>query len=317
MGLLVAGRIRSIKPEILDDEKAAQLSDIAWRLWVSSWLLADDHGRFRASPMFLHAQAFWGRPRTVTEVEGAIGELHDSGLIQVYVVNAQVYAAIPNWSRHQRIDNAAKPRCPEPTPAAILREAPRTSAVRRLTTDLRSPISDPEEDPEGDARGGFVSPGKPVTSVISDFEFAEGTKPVHTPPEQPKRGRKPKPKASDPTPDETPAVERVLAKLSDRAKRTYRPTTTAWAKLVVRLLRDGYTETQMRTVIWHQANEWESDPRMQKFLRPSTLFGPEKFPEYLAEAEAVWAESEPKNKPRGDPAPSAHVMALLNGKGAT
>ena len=51
----MAGRIRSIKPELLEDEKAAALSDAAWRLFVSSWLLADDYGCFRAGPRYLAA----------------------------------------------------------------------------------------------------------------------------------------------------------------------------------------------------------------------------------------------------------------------
>jgi uncharacterized phage protein (TIGR02220 family) len=34
-----------------------------------------------------------------------------------------------------------------------------------------------------------------------------------------------------------------------------------------------------------KAGEWKGDPKMDKFIRPSTLYGPKNFIEYLAEAE--------------------------------
>jgi hypothetical protein len=148
----MAGRIRSIKPEILEDEKAAGLSDVAWRLWVSTWCIADDHGRFRCSAGFLHGQAFWGRPRSLDDVACAVDELDASGLITVYEVNGQQYAFITNWTKHQRVDNAGKARCPGPEEGKVRRDSPRTSASRgTLPPDLRPPTSDPEGDPEGEA----------------------------------------------------------------------------------------------------------------------------------------------------------------------
>ena len=54
----MAGRIRTIKPELLEDEVASSLSDSAWRLFVSSWLLADDHGNFRAGRRYLAASVW-------------------------------------------------------------------------------------------------------------------------------------------------------------------------------------------------------------------------------------------------------------------
>ena len=44
----MSGRIRTIKPELLDDAVTAGLSDMAFRLFVSSIVLADDYGRLRA-----------------------------------------------------------------------------------------------------------------------------------------------------------------------------------------------------------------------------------------------------------------------------
>lgn len=107
----MSGRIRSIKPEVLEDELAAGLSDAAWRLWVSSWVLADDHGNFRAGDRYLAANVWQDTGRDVAE---ARQELIDRGFISPYAVDGQRYAHINGWSKHQRVDNAGKPRVPPP-----------------------------------------------------------------------------------------------------------------------------------------------------------------------------------------------------------
>ncbi len=164
----MAGRIRSIKPELLEDDKAAALSDIAWRLWVSTWCIADDHGRFRCSPAFLHGQAFWGSPRSVVEVEEAVQELDDAHLITVYTVNGQLYALVTNWTKHQRVDNAGKPRCPGPDAGVVRRESRKVSAnLGELPPDLRPPISTSDLDPDLPREN----------PAANDFSLAEGTKP--------------------------------------------------------------------------------------------------------------------------------------------
>lgn len=44
----MAGRIRSMKPEILDDAIIAGLTDAAFRLFIAMIMVADDHGNLRA-----------------------------------------------------------------------------------------------------------------------------------------------------------------------------------------------------------------------------------------------------------------------------
>ena len=137
-------RIRTIKPEILDDDKTAGLSHVAWRLFVSGLSLSDDHGNLRAGVTFLMGQVFHSSPATDREdVEGAVDELAEAGLWQVYTVRGQTYAHIRGWSKHQRIDNAGKPKVPGPgeadgtTPTSaeakntVRGESPRFAAVRR------------------------------------------------------------------------------------------------------------------------------------------------------------------------------------------
>lgn len=107
----MAGRIRTIKPEILSDAKAARLSDAAWRLWVSSWTLADDEGRLPGDPVWLSGQVFWATARDCQEL---IGELERAGIVRRYVVNGDPFIEIINWKRHQKINRPSGARYPVP-----------------------------------------------------------------------------------------------------------------------------------------------------------------------------------------------------------
>lgn len=107
----MAGRIRTIKPEILEDEVAAGLSDAAWRMWVSSWTLADDHGNLRAGERYLAANVWQD---TTRDAATPLGELVSKGRYRAYAVNGQRYVHIAGFAKHQRVDNAGKPRVPGP-----------------------------------------------------------------------------------------------------------------------------------------------------------------------------------------------------------
>jgi hypothetical protein len=157
----MAGRIRSIKPELLEDAEAAGLSDAAWRLWVSIWTLVDDFGNTRSDARWLLGQVWWARTRTVEEVEAIIAELVDANRITLYAVRGQRFLHVRNWDKHQRIDNRGKNRVPrhdDEEAAEILREPPQDSedcgsdptTTNDTTADLFSlPVK--QSDPESDA----------------------------------------------------------------------------------------------------------------------------------------------------------------------
>lgn len=111
----MAGRIRTIKPELLEDEKASALSDAAWRLFVSSWLLCDDHGRFRAGARYLAAMVWQDTGRVASAAE-ALAELARAGRVRVYQAGGDTYAEIPTWTKHQKVDHPSKERIPPPDP---------------------------------------------------------------------------------------------------------------------------------------------------------------------------------------------------------
>ncbi len=140
----MSGRIRSLKPEVLEDSVTAGLSDTAFRMFIAAIVLSDDYGHFRAEVGWLRGQVYWARDVDPKAFARALDEL--SPLVQFYVVNGQRYGAVRNWSKHQRVDKPGKPRIPGPP--EVGEDRPETLArVSRdpsdtLVPDLGSRISD-------------------------------------------------------------------------------------------------------------------------------------------------------------------------------
>jgi hypothetical protein len=112
-------RIRTLKPEWLDDEKLNDCSDAARVLSAGLILLADDHGRGRAGVGYV-AGHVWSSDmlrvprRTFTKTSRALTELVEIRYVTLYEVSGQHYFEIRNWPKHQRVDHPGKPRVPAP-----------------------------------------------------------------------------------------------------------------------------------------------------------------------------------------------------------
>lgn len=203
------GRIRSIKPEILEDEKTANLSHLEWRLFVSIWVIADDHGNLRGEASYVQGAALWALQIPGWEVEQALEGLARVGLIVFYRVRGQLYMHIAGWDKHQRVDKPGKPRMPIPSeegaqqlrwdtiysrnprnssrePSRDFYEDPRES----LATDLRPPTSDPEREL---ARAHAIPPSTEPALCTDAQQNTNEKEPTQTalarPPEQIPRAR--------------------------------------------------------------------------------------------------------------------------------
>ncbi len=172
----MSGRIRSIKPELLDDAVTAGLSDMAFRIFVSAIVLADDYGRLRAEPGWLMGQIYWTRTLVVEEFTEALKALDP--LVQFYQVNGQRYAVIRNWSKHQKVSHPGKPRVPPPEETLA---KPSGGSPEALVPDLRSPISDPDPDPDQGSPTtheqvvvDVLEPGKEPVGARYQAAYAEG-----------------------------------------------------------------------------------------------------------------------------------------------
>jgi hypothetical protein len=110
----VSGRIRSIKPEWLEDERLAESGTLARLLSVALIVLADDHGRGRANEVVLAAKVFAYEPNPIACVREALARLSRIEFVRLYTVRGQHYYHIRNWAKHQRVDKPGKPRFPGP-----------------------------------------------------------------------------------------------------------------------------------------------------------------------------------------------------------
>jgi len=109
-------RIRSIKPEWLDDELMVTASPEARTLSVALILLADDFGNGRAGRVWLAARVFPGR--AVELIDVALHELVSMRYVLLYDVDGQTYYAVRNWEKHQRVDKPGLPKVPGPNLAS-------------------------------------------------------------------------------------------------------------------------------------------------------------------------------------------------------
>ena len=90
---------------------------------------------------------------------------------------------------------------------------------------------------------------------------------------------KPDPEARPPAAKQ---AEEVIEHLNVRAGKRFRPV-QANVGLVLARLREGATVEDCKAVIDRKVAKWGSDPKMAEYLRPATLFGKEKFAQYLGE----------------------------------
>lgn len=77
------------------------------------------------------------------------------------------------------------------------------------------------------------------------------------------------------------AVVDIIAYLNSVAGTSFRPSSKATQRLITARLREGYTVEDFKRVIDNKAAQWKNDPKWSGFLRPSTLFAPSHFDEYL------------------------------------
>lgn len=111
-----------------------------------------------------------------------------------------------------------------------------------------------------------------------------------TPDDGPEAGDPPRPREVDP---DSPAG--LLAYLNEKTGRAYRAVDANVKPLAARL--KTATPDEVRAVIDDRCAAWGRDERMAEYLRPATLFGAQKFEQYLGALNG--------SATRGDPDPEA------------
>lgn len=168
----MTGRIRTLKPEWLDDELLAAASDEARVLSVALILMADDYGLGRAAPATLAAGAWRYQlehedgahaAEVLARASRALRELHAIRFVELYEVDRQRYFAIRNWAKHQKVDRPSKPRIPPPPPPDSSKNLHPREETPRLSRDPREtsssvPRGTRDGPPTSDLRPGPVPP---------------------------------------------------------------------------------------------------------------------------------------------------------------
>ena len=86
-------------------------------------------------------------------------------------------------------------------------------------------------------------------------------------------------------PPDTPAAE-VIRYLNEKADKKFSPNSDASCKPINARIREGASIEDLKRVIDLKVSEWKDNETMNKYLRPQTLFGPQKFEQYTNEVPA-------------------------------
>ena len=83
-----------------------------------------------------------------------------------------------------------------------------------------------------------------------------------------------------PYPNPNPYIKEILSFLNEKTGRHFKECKET-ERLINGRINEGYTVEDFKKVIDKKVNEWKDDSKMATFLRPSTLFAPSHFDEYL------------------------------------
>lgn len=157
-------RIRSIKPEWLDDEKMSRASPEARVLSVALICMADDYGRGRFDVAKVAVRVFPPSGDSPDDVVKSLETLRrascelsaeEFGYFRTYRVRGQTYYEITNWEEHQKVQHPSKTgqMPPPPDGEGCSRDSPETlmrdSCESHSRARGRDPGPGPGPGPEG------------------------------------------------------------------------------------------------------------------------------------------------------------------------
>jgi hypothetical protein len=153
-------RIRTIKPELFEDEALGQCSRDARFLFVGLISHSDDHGRQRGSARLILANVFpYDEDIGPREIGQWLVELAQAGVILLYEYARQSFIEIENWGKHQRVDKVKATEFPDPPTSP---ETPVSPGARSAGATSRS---------AGATEGNGRDQGEGATSSLVELVF--------------------------------------------------------------------------------------------------------------------------------------------------
>ncbi len=113
-------RIRTLKPEMWQDERIGRLSRDARLLLLGLVTMADDEGRIRALPATVAGHVFPYDDDAPRKIPRWLAEITDSGVVVAYTHDDIPYLAFRHWRRHQRVNRATPSVLPAPPDQSII-----------------------------------------------------------------------------------------------------------------------------------------------------------------------------------------------------
>lgn len=163
-------RIRTIKPEWLEDDRLLTAGSDARVLSIALILLSDDYGRGRLS-IATAARVF---PESPEKFRDSLARL-SGWFVGVYEVRGQQYFQVLNWAKHQKVDKPGKPQVPEPPEGFF-------SDDSEHSRDSREGVAKVPESLAPDLGPRTVGPGPWTGSGSEPAADANQAQPVQEPP---------------------------------------------------------------------------------------------------------------------------------------
>lgn len=153
---------RILKESIRTSKKVNALSDFDFRVWSYLITYVDDYGRGSADPELLKGIVFPRRKGiTESQIQKAIDNLANAGMVILYCVDGEPYLYFPNWSKHQTI-RAKKSRFPEPVTCVQMQadssECSRNPIQSESVSESVSISEIPPRSPQGEKQPRFQPP---------------------------------------------------------------------------------------------------------------------------------------------------------------
>lgn len=116
-------RIRTIKPNHVNDKELAKVSLSAHLFWVLSWCFSDDEGVLENDPLLLKSQLFPRRTDIrMEQVQQWIDQLVKARFMIPFTHNGECYLLHRTFKTHQKIDRPQPSKIPETVIRRILDE---------------------------------------------------------------------------------------------------------------------------------------------------------------------------------------------------
>lgn len=305
-------RIRTVKPEFWTHPVMVRQSDSAKLLAIGLLNYADDDGFFYATPQMVRA-ALRPLDDDSTTTRRLLDELSRIGYLAVreHSTHGEI-GYILSFRSHQVIDRPKSSKIKDLYESAIARRLLDDQSLRELGKGTREQGKGTREGNRGAAD---AAPCEVLTVTGGGLQVEPpgiAAEPSGTPPDA---LESPNGAVGDKSPASSPEAaldagrgyhkdaRTVLYLLNEATRKNFRETDGNLSRISARLREPGVDLEGVRKMIARQVAMWNTDAKMQEFLRPETLFGKQKFDGYYAGKDSPIpnGQSRPLGQPQSAP----------------